>query len=60
LQRGVARGAFRSDLDPWRAASTLMAQIKGLGIQALGRTDSAQTDALVDDLPAQVERALGA
>ncbi len=56
LRRGVAMGAFRADLDPYVVATALMAQIKGLGMQAIGQADTAQLDALVTQLAAQVER----
>ena len=60
LRRGVAQGAFRPDLDPWPAATALMAQFKGLAIQSLGQSDPMLTDALVDELLTQVERAIRA
>ncbi len=56
LRRGVAAGAFRADLDPTATATALMAQIKGLGLHALGHADPAEVDALAAHLAAQVER----
>ena len=58
LRRGVAAGVFHTDLDPGRAARTLMVQIKGLIVQPLGEADPAQIDALVAEIMAQVERGL--
>lgn len=37
---GIERGFFRSELDPDRAASLLIAQIKGISLQAVGGLDS--------------------
>lgn len=58
LRRGIAAGAFRADADPGLTAWTLMVQIKGLIVQTLSHDDPAQTDALVAELAAQVERGL--
>lgn len=56
LRRGITAGAFRADLDPTATATALMAQIKGLGLHALGHADPAEVDALAAQLAAQVER----
>ena len=37
---GIQQGFFRSELDPDRAASLLIAQIKGISLQAIGALDS--------------------
>lgn len=55
LQRGIAAGAFRPELDLTTAATALMAQVKGLGLQTLGQTDPAHINPVVDQLAAQVE-----
>lgn len=53
FEQGIAEKIFRSDLDPITTASTLMAQLRGLGFQA--QFGTAAIDKLVDHIALQTE-----
>ena len=55
LRRGVEQGVLRPDLDLDATATAVMAQLKGIGLQSIGATDTAPIDALVAEVVAQVE-----
>jgi AcrR family transcriptional regulator len=56
LTRGVAKGAFRPDVDVEATARTIMAQLTAIGYQVLGPSGDVEVDRLVADLAAQTER----
>lgn len=56
LERGVAQGVFRANLDRSAAALALMAQIKGIAHHAaMSQRPSEEIDAIVSTVAAQVE-----
>ncbi len=55
IKHGIIEGQFRANLDPAAAATFIIAQIKGVGLEAMGSTDQTLADELVAQLIAQVE-----
>src|SRR5262249_10591865 len=56
LARGVREGVFRADFDLTATALAIMAQLKAVGLQAMGLSDPEQADRLLSQLAAQIER----
>jgi len=55
IERGIKEGVFRPDIDVVAAAMAIMAQLKSIGYQVMGKTDDAQLDRLITQLAAQTE-----
>ena len=56
LERGVAQGLFRSDIDVERTVTSLMMQIKGIGHHAtLAKRKPGEVDRAISEFAAQVD-----
>lgn len=55
LRRGVAEGAFREDADIAAVARAIVAQVKGIGLEAVGGAPADRVVELVDLCRSQVE-----
>ncbi len=56
VERGIAEGVFRSDIDPDIAVAALMAQIKGISFHAtMGKRKPGEVNAIITAIAEQVE-----
>jgi len=55
LERGQAQGLFRDDLDPQLVATTIMASIRGAGMQAMAMRDEAAAALAIEAVAELIE-----